>query len=287
MRLLFGIFSILPVILSSCASSLQNPHASQTTDLVRNVPGLEAAQRATRLQWARRDQLDSLKGFIESQKVILTSTARREKDFILMARAQYLLAEYFTESRTEKLSAFAESANWAEVALLQNRDYRAALHGPSPEKAPLVLQRRNAEGLFWHASALAKWAELSGVSTTLKYRGRIESMMERVHRLRPDYFYGGVHRFFGSHFGLMPGLQEDDLARSRKHFEAALRAGPDFFANHVSFAEIYGKKVDNRVLMRKHLGIVARGDPLRLPDFRPEQVLEQRRAHNLLKGVSQ
>jgi hypothetical protein len=240
--------------------------------------------RANQARWARRDKLESLKAFIDSQKVILKSPARRDKDFVLMARAYFLLGEYFSESTSRKIESFAEAANWSEMALLQNAEYSRAQNGVHPEKALSLLRKKNMESLYWHAAALSKWADLKGVGTALKYRNRIQSMMERVNQLRPDYFFGGAHRFFGSYFGHLPGINEEDLTLSRKHFELALRAGPEFFGNHVSFAEIYGKKVDNTALVKKHLEVAARGDAGKLPDFGPEQMLEQSRAKKLLKG---
>ncbi|NDD92613.1 hypothetical protein EBZ37_11060, partial [bacterium] len=129
-----------------------------------------------------------------------------------------------------------------------------------------------------------KWAELEGVSTSLKYQNRIHSMMELIAKLRPDYLHGAANRFLGSFYGTRPGFNEKDLKLSREHFQKALRAGPDFFENHVSYAEIYGKKVDNESLVKHHLGWVARTEAKRLPDLYPEQLLEQIRARNLLKG---
>ena len=284
MRILFAIFFILAPILSSCATHLENPYPSQTTDPSLGQNKLSPLLKASKARWAHRDKLESLMAFIDSQKMILKSPSRREKDFVLMARAYFLLGEYFSESTDRKIENFAESANWSEMALLQNNEFARAKNGAHPENALTMLRRKNMESLYWHAAALSKWADLRGVGTALKYRNRIQNMMERVNQLRPDYFYGGAHRFFGSYFGHLPGMNEDDLALSRKHFESALRAGPEFFGNHVSFAQIYGKKIDDTALIKKHLELAARGDAGRLPDFAPEQMLEQSRARKLLKG---
>jgi hypothetical protein len=284
MRILFAIFFILTPILSSCATHLENPYPSQITDSSLRQSKLDPLLKANQDRWAHRDKLESLKAFIDSQKVILKSPARRDKDFVLMARAYFLLGEYFSESTNRKIESFAEAANWSEMALLQNTEYSRAQIGAHPEKAFSLLRKKNMESLYWHATALSKWADLKGVGTALKYRNRIQSMMERVNQLRPDYFFGGAHRFFGSYFGHLPGINEEDLTLSRKHFELALRAGPEFFGNHVSFAQIYGKKVDNPALIKKHLEVASRGDAGKFPDFAPEQMLEQSRAKKLLKG---
>ncbi|MBU6152657.1 MAG: TRAP transporter TatT component family protein [Bdellovibrionales bacterium] len=245
---------------------------------------LDLILRANPARWARRDQRDSLKAFISAQKTLLKSPRRKEADFVRMARAEFLFGEYFSVESKEKREHFAESANWAEMALLENPEYRRGIDGPHPEKAIYSLGKKNMEGLFWHAYSLSKWAELMGVGTSLRYRNRIQGMMERVNQLRPDYFHGGAHRYFGIHFARQPGLNEEDLALSRKHFEQALRSGPDFFSNHVSFAGIYGKKIENPALIKKHLEIAARGEPGTLPGFKPEQILEQKRARKILEG---
>ena len=282
--MLSGIFLLIPLILSACATSLENPYSSQATDLSLHATKIEPILKVNQDLWANRDQLESLRAFIESQRVILKSPNRKEKDFVLMARAYFIMGEYFSDSTALKIDFFGEAANWSEMAIYQNPDYSRTLKSPRPESALSTLRKRNMEGLYWHALALYRWADLKGVGTALKYRSRIQNMMEKVSQLAPNYFFGGPHRFFGSYFGQMPGFNEEDLALSRKHFEKALRAGPDFFGNHVSFAEIYGKKVDNRSLVKKHLEIAARGDARQIPEFKPEQLLEQRRAKKLLKG---
>jgi len=196
---------------------------------------------------------------------------------ILMARAEYLLAEYFLETSPEKLEHYAAAANWAELALYLHQDY-------AESQTLSKLRRNSVEGLYWFATALSRWSEVEGVSTSLRYKDRIQSMMNRVIELRPDYFFGGAFRYLGAYFGHLPGLNDEELRLSKGHFERAIKLGPDFFENHVSFAEIYGKKVDNHGLVKRHLEIAARGDPRRLKDFYPEQLLEQTRARKLLKG---
>jgi hypothetical protein len=286
MRLFFGFFSVLPLLIGACAANLVNPYPSQAPDSSLRVSDVIELKRANRIRWSRRDQRESLTAFLASQRAIVNSTARRESDFVLMSRAEYLLAEYFSAEENEKLRHFGEAAHWAEMALLENPDYKKALNNADPLTGISLLRRKNAEALFWHAIGLSRWAEQSGVGTALRYRNRIERMMARVNELRPNYYFAGVHRFFGIQFATQPGWSEDDLALSKKHFEQALRAAPDFFGNHVSFAAIYGKKIENAGLTKKHLEVAARGEPGSLPGFRPEQILEQRRARKLLEGVA-
>ena len=284
MRLFFVIFSILPLLIGACAANLVNPYPSQATDSSLRPTDVRALQKANRRRWTHRDQLESLTEFMASQRLILSSPLRRQSDFVQMSRAEFLFAEYFSNAPSEKLRHFGESSHWAEMALLENPEYKKALKGPNPLDGITFLQKKSAEALFWHAIALSRWADLSGVGTALRYRNRIERMMAHVNTLRPGFYFGGVHRFFGIRFASQPGLNEEDLALSKKHFERALRAGPEFFGNHVSFASIYGKKIENAGLTKRHLEIAARGEPGSLPGFRPEQILEQKRARKLLEG---
>jgi tetratricopeptide (TPR) repeat protein len=236
--------------------------------------------------WDERNQRESLIQYIESQTKIIHSNTRASEDLVRYARAEIIMGDYFSPTDSEKATHWENAANWAETALTFNPEFRnAVLFEKRPtEMALQFLKRKEVDALYWYAISLERWAHLKGVSTELKYSDRIKKMIDRVAALQPNFLFGAVHRFYGMYYALRPGMNEEDLKQSRSHFERALHASSEYFANHVLFAEYYAKKVDNQALMKKHLEAAAKGNPKHLKDDYPEQVLEQEHARTLLQG---
>jgi hypothetical protein len=282
------LFFIFICLLPACASTRFNPLLSQEPDSHPPAPELIELQKNNPKLWAKRNNRSSLAAFIYSNEKVAKSSLGTQSDFVLQARAYYILGEYFSNTNDERSAQWNEASNWAEKALTFNLKFKESLLvKKKPAELGLdTLTKKDVDALYWYAAALGRWATTQGISSELKYKDRVKQMIDRVAKLNPNYFYGAVYRYYGVYYALLPEFNEDDLKNSRKNFEKALKRSPEYFGNHVLFAHYYAKKMNDQTLFNRHLQIVIKGDPHQLKDVYPEQVLEQNRAKSLIAEES-
>lgn len=286
---LFSLLSVFTVasLLSGCASQRKNPHLSQSPDIEISKKDFNKMTADAEQLWQKRNQKDSLLNFIRIEEELSRSNQQTREHLIELARAHYLLAEYHGDSDREKSKHWEEGANWAEKALTENPKFKQKIINEKlpPEQALSTLTTKDAEALYWFAVNLGRWASKQGLADILKYKDRVKKMIDRVQALSPNYFYGGIYRYYGVYYALIPGYTEEDLKNSRKNFETALKKYPEYFSNHVLYAQYYAAKVEDDVLFKKHLNFVVKGNPknLLIKDAYPEQLMEQARAKRLLE----
>lgn len=280
-------FFFIVIAVSSCASARMNPILSQEPDIVLKKEDLKALNQQANLLWASRHLKESLVAFIEIEENVSRSKSRTEEDLTRLARAYYLQGEYFSADLKTKIELWEKASNWAEKALTLNSAFKERIltQKVPTDQALDTLSKKDADALYWFAVALGKWASTQGLATKIKYKDRVKKMIDRVAILQPHYFYGAVYRFNGVYFASLPVFNQEDLKNSQANFEKALKRSPDYFANHVLFAEFYAKKVDDTALYKKHLEFVVNGNAKSLKDVYSEQVLEQTRAAQLLEGM--
>jgi hypothetical protein len=76
--------------------------------------------------------------------------------------------------------------------------------------------------LFWTASCWAKQIDLNRDDPArLAEVNGTERLMHRVLQLQPDYYYGGVHIYYGVFFGSRAPMLGGDFARSEQDFARA------------------------------------------------------------------
>lgn len=90
------------------------------------------------------------------------------------------------------------------------------------DKALGRLGKAAVPALFWTAS---NWAKLIDLNRTEPGRiaqlGSAERLMNRVHELDPDYYYGGVYLFYGVYYGSRAPMLGGDYARAEQAFADA------------------------------------------------------------------
>ncbi len=114
--------------------------------------------------------------------------------------------------------------------------------GTKIEDAAKVLGRNAVPLLYWAASNLGKWAKAKGFTTVLENKDRIFSLVSRVYELGPDYFYGAADRYFGSFYCVAPAFAGGDVHKAYQHFQASLKAAPNYLGTYVLIAELYTPK---------------------------------------------
>lgn len=84
------------------------------------------------------------------------------------------------------------------------------------------LTRQAVPALFWTASNWAKQIDLNRTDPArIAQLGSTERLMHRVRELSPDFYYGGVHLFYGVYYGGRAPMLGGDYARAEKNFSAA------------------------------------------------------------------
>lgn len=272
-------------VLSACSGHRINPLLSQDADTA--IPAAELAQKQRRLEtlWPQRHQLDTVGAFITLAEEVAGSRQRDFKTLLRLARAYHLRGEYLQRDPQARLADWEMGMNWAEKALTLNPEYRGRvvnLH-LSPEYAMDSLKPDEIEALYWYAVNLGKWAAQSGTRAILKNRGRVKKIIDQIASVNPDLSYGAVYRYYGAYFALLPGYNRADLEISHKNFETAVERFPQYFTNRTLYAQTYAVKMKDTELFQKQLRWVTQARADSVPDFYPEQLLEQKRAAELLR----
>ena len=279
-----SIFSLF--LLSSCATQRINPLLElnpKETDISQEAVD---SKKETQL-WNHRYQKPDLEEFLKLQEPrAKTANATREQ-MIKISRAHFLLAEYFDASSDEKQSHWEAGANWAEKALTLNPQFKARrVQQKIPSEQCLdTLKAKDGEALYWFAANLGEWAKSQGLNTILKYKDRVKKMIDRAQELAPHYLFGAIYRYYGAYYASIPGFNAEDLNNSKKNFEKAIRKYPEYFGNHVMYAQYYAAKVKDIALYKKQLKWTIQGNPKTLREFYAEQFLDQEKAKKLLQTI--
>ena len=98
-------------------------------------------------------------------------------------------------------------------------------HSALPDEVERAVARLGDEAvplLFWTASCWAKQIDLNRDDPArLAEISATERLMHRILELQPDYYYGGVHLFYGVYFGSRAPMLGGDFARSEQEFARA------------------------------------------------------------------
>jgi hypothetical protein len=90
------------------------------------------------------------------------------------------------------------------------------------DRALAGLDRADVPALFWTASNWAKQIDLNRTDPArIAQLGSVERLMNRVRELDADFYYGGVHMFYGVYFGGRTAMLGGDPARAEQAFAAA------------------------------------------------------------------
>lgn len=90
------------------------------------------------------------------------------------------------------------------------------------DKAVAGLDKQAVPLLFWTASCWAKQIDLNRDDPArLAEVNSTERLMNRVLELQPDYYYGGVHLYYGVYYGSRAPMLGGDFARAEQSFASA------------------------------------------------------------------
>lgn len=250
------------------------------------LPTLAFADMASALKdWEKRDEPASLKSALEEFEKLHQASPKDREILLYLSRGYYLLAEYFTKGKEERMKMFEKSKNYGFQGLEVNPEF-AELKNDKIEKAITKINEEGAPLAFWTAAAIGKWAKLNGIMSSLKYKDQMLALVRRVEELKPDYMYGAVPRFWGGFYALAPGFVGGDMKKSKKNFMKAMEMAPEYVATKVFYAETYLVEEDEKKEFEKVLNeaIAAPEGP---KEIQPENRLEKKKAERLLKNIKE
>ena len=154
------------------------------------------------------------------------------------------------------------------------------------EKSLSDFGKSDVPALFWTAYNWGNWINLNLQSPeAIAIAPKVERMMNRVMELDETYFFAGPHLFFGAYYGARPPMLGGNKAKSKTHFEAALKLKDrKFLMTQVLYAQYYAIQTQDEHLFQKLLNEVMQAPE----DIYPEQnlitQLAKKKAKRLLEN---
>jgi tetratricopeptide (TPR) repeat protein len=167
----------------------------------------------------------------------------------------------------------------------EENERRAALEqGVKAAEQSITLNDARPEGHFWQAANLGALAEMSGMWTGLRSRGRIKDALERVIKIDPKWQQGSADRALGWWYHKVPGLFGGSEEKAEQHLRKALSYNPRSTVTLYFLAEVLlerGRKADALAMLQQVLD--APLDPEWTPEDKSFKATAARRLKELKK----
>jgi tetratricopeptide (TPR) repeat protein len=132
---------------------------------------------------------------------------------------------------------------------------RAALaRGINAGESAIRLSPNRPEGHFWLAADMGALAELNGLGTGIKYRGRIRDELQRTLAIDRTYEEGSAESALGQWYAEVPGMFGGDKKQAEEHLRRAIAINAESRTALVNLAKLLadqGKKDEARTLLRR------------------------------------
>lgn len=296
-----AVLALLAVAATGC--NLQRLTVNQTADVL--YAGQPALERESDPQFAREAFPASLKTI----ETFLLSAPDNKKLLEMLGKGYFSYAFGFLEWDLEK-----GQYGLADEEELQTLNRRAVLHylrardygflyldNPALEKAAKAkdlealqaelnkLDEEDVPGLFWAGYGWGSAINLSQSDPDMVAAlGVVEAMMRRVAELDDEYFYSGVHLFFGVYYASRPTMAGGDPAKAKEHFDIALeRHGEYNLLIPYLMARYYAPTQQERKLFVETLEFVANEQVEGHPNVRLNNEIARERARFWLRNVDE
>jgi tetratricopeptide (TPR) repeat protein len=298
--LVLGMFGALVLALTGvgCGGSRSAAWEEDTTSSGEVTADAQATHDAALAEgeaaWAERENPDRLRAAIAAWTRAVEAVPSDWELWQRLGRAQYFLADgnmQFDEAlEAETTTMYQTALTSTERSLTEHYPAfadRMRNGAPFDEAALALLDAAAVPALYWRASALGRWARRDGFATVLAYKDEIRAIMTYCLNNDRHFYHAGPDRYFGAFYSIAPSYAGGDPELSRQHFEYAIGVEPNFYGTHVLFAMEYAVKAQDRELFTRELNLVINGDPDVMPEVRPEQLVEIRKATEGLARIDE
>lgn len=293
--------AIAAAISSGC--SVRKFTVNQTADLLyRGAPALE---RESDVEFARA----ALPASLKTVETFLLSSPDNAQLLELLGKGYFSYAFGFLEWDLERgqyetttEDELRELNRRSVLHYLRSRDYGfLLLDKPALEAAARArdaaaladelarLKPKDVPGLFWAGYGWGAAINLSQDNPDMVAGlSIVQQMMDRVIELDDDYFYAGVHAFYGVTYASMPPMAGGDPEKALHHFDTALaRHGEYNMMLHYLKARFYAPAIQDRALFVELMEKVANANIDGFPNVRLNNEIARERAIWWLRHIDE
>lgn len=203
----------------------------------------------------------------------------------------YALA-FLEDTNPERARAFyLRGRDYGLRILRQDKEWARALDGTVDDVKALLAGRGNDDvpAVFWTAFGWGSAIYLTLTSPdAIADLPKAEAMMEFVAGRDSAYYHAGADIFLGTLYGSRPRILGGDTAKSRLHFERALRLnGGKFLMTYVYYARSLAVQTMDEPLFDELLSTVDRTSLDVLPSARLANAVAKRKAQMLREKKSE
>jgi hypothetical protein len=234
--------------------------------------------------WSQRGDKEKLQAALVKYEELHKADPTNRDALVHLTRGWYLIGDMHNTEKDAQLAAWDTAITWGKKCIALNKDFTGLLDKGDEDEATAarVATREDVPCFYWTATALGKWAKLSGIGKTLNNLPTVKAWMSRVMELEPGYFYAGPDRYFGAYYAAIPSFAGQDLNKSKEHFEKSIAAHPNYLATQVLMAENWAVKSQDKKSFEDLLNKVIASDPNAVPDIVAENTAEVAKAKALL-----
>ncbi len=232
--------------------------------------------------WQKRDVKENLESALSKFELVHEASPKNMETLVYLIRGYYLLGDGFEENKDLKIKMFEKAVEYGDAALALNEEFAKTLKKKDIEEAVEKLGEAEVPAMFWTAASLGKYARANGIFSSMKHKGKIQALVKRVEKVKPDYFHGAVPRYWGGYYAVAPGIAGGDMKKSKKYFEQSIAMAPEYLGTKVLMADVYyTKKGDKKEFKKVLLEVI--GDKSNHPELGPENAVERKKAEKLLE----
>lgn len=261
------------VLLSLCLLTFMLPHSSVAqTGAPSTLPAPAAAARtqarteALRL-WELRADEKQMPAILNALEQWVTLDPSNAEPLVLLSRGTYVWT-YLHESGSE-----------AQRMAIAKKGYEAG-------KKAARLKPADPAGDFWAATNLAVYGKLKGPLESASSYSELRERVDRALAKQPDYFYGGIYRFYGRLIDQVPGVLRSMYGYGLKdavdYHQKAVKTEPRYIQSYLFLAEALIQQ-DKRPEAQQLLESALKRDPTALPEVMPENKLVLKQIRRVLQ----
>lgn len=263
------------------------PSASDSPE--KNTRLIEISQHLADSLWAGRHDPDNALDALYAYEYLATRDSTALPVWTKLVQAYYFNADYVLwQDSTRRDSLFAEGYNMTRQILRQSKTYQSVLSSSGdPNLAAQSLGAEYSQVLYWGTACLAKWAATKGEIVQRGQRPWIMAVINHIHGLDSNFYYGAYDRFMGAMLCVDPLADENAPLRARLHFEKSIAKAPEYLGTYTLMAQYYARQTKDENLFYQLLTrVVTSAVDVRSP-VGPENFYEKKRAEHLLLQAKQ
>jgi len=271
----------VPVLLSACSMGQVVVRGTQSI----LDGGIDAMNREADLSLAR----DAMPANLKLLEGMLVEDPKNVELRVYAAQGFYGYAYGFIEAedRERARKLYRRCYEHGRAAL---RQAGLALDPESARPSDLEAAARETSetavpSLFWTASCLAKWTDLSrdkpgGIAEL----SSAAALMERVLELDDDFYYGGAHLFFGVYYGGRSPLFGGRHELAEQHFKRAAEINHGkLLLTDLLYAEYFARQKLDRAAFHARLTHILDAPDNLFPEMALVNAIARRKAQHLLQ----